>query len=322
MNIVRTCGAPRLLDRRVWPLLLFPLLAAGCAERIHPIGSGYLFEPDKDERELWTSTTAATAELAKNDKLYHDPQLTAYIERVALRVLAAPPVAFAPLKFNVFILENDTLNAAAFPNGTIVIHTAMLGRIRSEAQLAMLLGHEITHATHRHAYQRFEKEEDKQITLLIIKTAAGAAGGLISTGVSTISDLTAQAMMAGYGRDLEREADQVGLFRATQAGYDPHAAIGLWSQMLEAKGESKGLYMYASHPRMQERLESCQDLATRMPAELVGAAKDVGEDRYVRSARALIERELRQHEEQGRTDLAESTRAYLQRFSASAGPQH
>ncbi len=301
-------------------ITLLAAIVAGCSQRVDPIGPGHVYQPDDDERELWSHSREAVAEMTAKGAIYADDALRSYIEGVARRVLARPESDFAPLAFRIHILEDDSLNAAAFPTGDIVIHTAMLGRIRNEAQLALLLGHEIAHATHRHAYQRFEKEEDKQVTLMIIRAAAGAAGGLISTGVSAASGIAAGAIMAGYGRDLEREADEVGLARVEQAGYDPAAAIALWSQMLEVKGDSKGLYMYASHPRMSERLESCRQWVSSRPPPASGPARDVGAERYARAARALIERELAEHDKAGREDLAGKTREYLKQTLAQPTP--
>lgn len=293
--------------------LALPLLVACSQRNLTPIGPGSLYEPDEEERELWAAVREEVAQLEGSEDRLPNPELESYIDGVITRVLSGNRTAYQPLEFRVFIVDSDTVNAAAYPTGDIIIHKGILGRMRNEAQLAMLLGHEITHATHRHTYQRFEDAEDKRIAMTFLKIAAGFGGGIVSTAVSTVGGIATEASIAGYGRDLEREADRVGLTRVGQAGYDPQAAVQLWQQMLDASGKKSSglLYMYASHPRMQERLTTSRELSRQLPPALVNGARDVGAERYFARAWPFILDEAARHIAQSRFALAEATLTYL-----------
>lgn len=131
------------------------LLAVGCAAP-QPIGPGSVFEPDKREARLWEAARQASAALRASGALYPDENLPRYVQSVLTRVLGNHLAAYAPLEPRVYVLDSPVQNAFACPHGHIFVHTGLLGRIRNEAQLAMILGHEITHATHRHTYQEHE----------------------------------------------------------------------------------------------------------------------------------------------------------------------
>src|SRR3990170_3267566 len=138
-------------------------------------------------------------------------------------------------------MSDPTLNAFAMPNGHVYVHTGLLARLDDEAQLAMILGHEMTHVTHRHALKFNRDATNKQILYTILSVAA-------SIGV-------ALAAINGYGRDLEREADAEGMKRLVRAGYDPKEAAKVF-ELLRSEGKDRGTletFFFGSHPRSEER---------------------------------------------------------------------
>ena len=138
-------------------LLAVAISAAGCARQVHPIGQGRAYEPDEREQRLWETSRAASSQYQSSGAMYDDPELHTYVNTVMGRLLAdRGETYYLPLRPRVFILDSPSVNAFAFAHGDIFVHTGVLGRLRNEAQLAMLLGHEITHATHRHMYQELE----------------------------------------------------------------------------------------------------------------------------------------------------------------------
>ncbi len=289
------------------------MLTLGCSQRVTPIGPGYIFEPNKDERRLWQTSELQAAALAESGARYRDPELGEYIRSVLLRVIGNNPLGYAPLSLDVYVLDSSAVNAFALPDGSIFLHTAILGRIRNESQLAMLLGHEITHATHRHTHLECEHTYAQSGAAGYLAVLSSLGGANIQNIVGGLSGLIAQASVSGYSRDKEEEADKVGLTLIAQAGYDPRAGAEMFQRMLDAteKKDRGWHFLYATHPKMKDRVTSCRKLIERMPPEVLASAKEAGQDRYVAMARDLIYQEAETHVVQGKYDLAEETLKFM-----------
>ncbi len=291
-------------------LILFPL---GCASRVTPIGPGFIYEPQEDEKRLWNTTRGASSEIQKSGALYEDVQLQTYVQSVLDRLLGGHQQAYLPLTARVVVLDAPSPNAFAFPHGDIFVHKGLLGRMRNEAQLAMLLGHEITHATHRHTYQVVEHAYDSTGALAYVSVLSAAGGGNLQSAVTRVGQIMTIAAISGYNRDKEEEADRVGLTLMAQAGYDPREGAEMFARMLEATDPKRRepSLLYASHPRMKERVASCRKTAQRLPPELLAKAGEVGRDRYIDHVLPLIVEEVDRHISQGRFALAEETIQFL-----------
>lgn len=297
-----------------WALLTGLISAcAGCTSRITPIGSGADFSPDEREKRLWEVSADITASLRVPGIIYDDPELESYIQGLVERLLGREPSRYRPLRVRVFIIDSPIPNAFALPDGTIFVHSGVLGRMRDEAQLALLLGHELTHATHRHAYQALENAYAGTGTLSYLSVLSSLGGGHIQRLVSGTAAFVTQAAISGYSRRQEREADRVGLLLAASAGYDPRAAAGLWEQMLETAEprNREASFLYATHPKMKERVEDSRKLIEQLSPDLLLNAKDTGREHYVAATQSLILREVRTHIALGKFDPAARTLAFL-----------
>jgi predicted Zn-dependent protease len=102
-----------------------------------------------DEKRLWQRSEDEQEVLTQSGLIYRDDQLDDYLNQVARKL--QPPEILEHIPFRIMVIKSPYLNAFAFPNGVIYIHTGILARMDNEAQLAALLGHEMTHCTHRHA---------------------------------------------------------------------------------------------------------------------------------------------------------------------------
>ena len=166
-------------------------------------------------------------------KMVNDPALQAYVDRVGKSLVPAwvDPQQF---QFTFTLIDDPSLNAFAMPDGTVVVHSGLLAALENEAQLATVLGHEIAHATHRHGYRGYKATQSRQQWFGLGSMVAGLAlgqatdnpaAGLV-TGLGTNFGL--QAAVNGHGRDLEDEADVVGLYYMVEAGYDYMEAPEVW----------------------------------------------------------------------------------------------
>jgi len=301
--------------RRILPvpvMLILPLV--GCAPKaVSPIGPGSTFQPEEKEQRLWQVAERDSRILQSKGILREDRALDEYVNSVLARLLKPDEAAYKPLTARVYVINCPVVNAFALPNGDIFLHSAILGRIRNEAQLTMLLGHEITHSIHRHAYQEYEDAYARTATASYVSVLSTVGGGDVANMVSGLSALVTQAGISGYSRDKERESDRGGLTLMSYAGYDPAEGAKFFQNILDAadKKDLRFNALYATHPKMQQRLEVCTELAKEMLPNLPGNAKDKGTDRYIKAATPLIHADIERQIARGKYTLAESSVLFL-----------
>jgi len=285
---------------------------SGCASP-PPIGPGHAYEPDKDEVRRWQVSREIAAKLESSGKLLQNPELEAYVQSVLERALGNNLSAYLPLKPYVRILDSPHVNAMCLPHGAIYVHSAILGRMRNEAQLAMLLGHEITHATHRHGHQEMEAYHAGSGTLNYLIVLSALGGSTVQSAVKSLGPLITRAAITGYSRDKEEEADRVGLALLAQAGYDSEEGPKMFQRMLDATDpKDRGWnFLYATHPKMKNRVRDCGRSLTKLPDALQGNVREVGRDSYLAHTAPLIYDEVERHIGKGKFDLAEDTVAFM-----------
>lgn len=156
------------------------------------------------------------------------------------------------LAWRFIVLDTDGVNALAAPGGLVHITRGALSLIRSEAELAGVLGHEIMHVTEKHTIKAIQKGKMVQI---------GADETVGSAGVfNKLVDKATGVVMAGFGREEELEADLKGIVIANAVGYDPNGLKAFLTTLAErnkTSTEKQGLF--ASHPEMKERFEKLDD---------------------------------------------------------------
>jgi predicted Zn-dependent protease len=265
-------------------LLVVALVASACATRnVPPIGAGgQPFQPEADERALWARAEKEEETLLKRARVYDDPLLDEYLARIGDRLTPDSVRQAGGPGFKFGVLRDPTLNAFAMPNGRIYVHTGLLSRLDNEAQMATILGHEMTHVTHRHALSFTRDARNKQILYTVLGVAAAigvaaAAGSRARAGDpvgAAILGQTANAVLGlglqlaaiasinGYGRDLERDADRHGLDNLVRAGWDPKEAPKVF-ELLRSQAKDRGsleTFFFGSHPRLTERIETTNEL--------------------------------------------------------------
>ena len=286
----------RLRRLAAW-LVIVAVLVSACASRtVPPIGAGgQPFQPEADERALWAKAEKEEEALLKKARPYDDPLLEEYLSHIGDRLTPEEVRAAGGPGFKFGVIRDPTLNAFAMPNGKVYVHTGLLSRLDNEAQLAMILGHEMTHVTHRHALSFQRDAQNKQVlyTVLAVGASIGvaaAAGSRASKGDSIGAavigqtanailglglQLAAVAAINGYGRDLERDADDGGLQNLVNAGYDPKEAPKVF-EVLRSESKDRGsleTFFFGSHPKLTERIDTTRELvATRYAAAAASPA--------------------------------------------------
>lgn len=248
--------------KRLRTLVLLLALGGCAATDLPPVSDEAAFRVARDEKRIWLQAWQETDAIDRSGMLYEEAELEAYVNSIARRL--QPPSVYRNIPFAIRIIRDPYLNAFAFPNGMIYIHSGLLAAMESEAQLAVLVAHEMTHATHRHAVREFRHEKNEMAVAAAIRTVIGGHRG----------ELSARASVTGYARALEAEADEQGIELAVQAGYDPRDAIRFYEHLQEEirARDVPEPFFYGTHPRIQERIDSLAGLLASRYAGVSGIA--------------------------------------------------
>ena len=155
------------------------------------------------------------------------------------------------------LVDSKEVNAWCMPGGKIVVYTGLLSTTQNEAALAVVMGHEITHALAHHGNERMSQGLIQQLGGVALSVAMSNKSqetqALFSNAYGVGSNV---AVMLPFSRKQEFEADQFGLNFAAMAGYNPQEAIGLWERMeQQAASGSKPPEFLSTHPSEGNRIE-------------------------------------------------------------------
>jgi predicted Zn-dependent protease len=214
-------------------------------------------------------------EMVEKDQLYPDEEWQAYVQEVGERLLAHTEDAGEEYHF--YVLDNPAVNAMALPDGYIFINRGLIAYLRSEDELAGVIGHEIGHVVGQHARRSNRMGAFGNVLGFI---------GAIATGTGHIADLAnkaTSALRSGYGREFELEADQYGGEFLAKAGYNPRAMIDVLHVLKDHQLFSKNVRgeptvyhgLFTTHPRNDKRLhDAVQASQGKMPAMLREPERD------------------------------------------------
>jgi len=149
-----------------------------------------------------------------------------------------------PIEFRFFVVEDPEINAGSLPDGTLLINTGLLGALENEAQLAFVLSHEMAHVLQVHYRREVEETRGSRIGLTIAGVAAGAFIG--NAGVF-MAQIGIASVMNGHQRDLENQADRLGLQNVIEHGYDPREAPNFSRIIINRYGNRTTSKLWSNH---------------------------------------------------------------------------
>ncbi len=183
-----------------------------------------------------------------------DSKLNAYIDKVGNRVLSSTEAGKSPFKFEFYLLaDNKTVNAFALPGGQVFITMGLYKLLKSEGQLAGVLGHEIGHVINRHGSEHMAKHE---LTQQLVQATQVASGGYDQ---GMIAQYVGQMVNLKYGRDDEIESDKYGVKYLVESGYKPEAMIEVMEILNDASGKNKSPEFLSSHPNPENRIQKIKE---------------------------------------------------------------
>jgi Zn-dependent protease with chaperone function len=165
------------------------------------------------------------------------------------------PPYVSPDDVRVYVIENDEWNAFAMGNYSVYVYSGLL-RDMDDDEVAIVLGHELVHATHEHSRKQAKKSMWIQLAALGALSATSAIDDDTKRALLQVAaGLAASAWTNGYGRDLEDQADRVGLRYAYEAGYDVTRGPALWDRFAKKYGNgSKAVsFFFSDHSQSAAR---------------------------------------------------------------------
>jgi len=213
------------------------------------------FLPDEQVAKMGE---AAYAEMRKKEPIAPDDAVTRYVECVARAVTAVVPKPKDGKNWDVTVFEADQVNAFALPGGNIGVYKGMLKAARTPAQLAAVIGHEISHVQAEHANARLSTQYAADAGLTLLAVLAGKKEGDNRQAMALLGLGVQVGVLLPFNRAQESEADVLGLQYMAKAGFDPRGAVELWQNM-EKIGGAKPPPFLSTHPADEKRIKTLNE---------------------------------------------------------------
>ena len=256
--------------RLVWPgalmlLAAFALFLSGCTT--NPVTGRSQLMLVSESAAISASRQAYVEMLAparEEGRIDSDPQTKQRVQRITERVVAQavkyrPETAEWDWEMSV-IDDPDTINAFAMAGGKMAIYTGIIDQLElDDDELAQIIGHEIAHALSAHSAEKMSVALASNLALATY-AATGDRSGAALTGASLAALV---AVQLPNSRQMEAEADRIGIELAARAGYRPEAAARLWGKMAEKAGARQPVFL-STHPAPASRQRDLAALASQM----------------------------------------------------------
>lgn len=200
------------------------------------------------------------------------------VERVGRRLAA---VAGKPdYKWEFAVVESNEVNAFCLPGGKIVFYTGIMPMFENEAELAVVMGHEIAHAVLRHGGERMSQAMAANVVGSILG-ALTEKDGKRELYMAAFGGITTVGLILPYSRKHEYEADETGTLFTAKAGYAPDAAVSFWQKMMKQGGARPPEFL-STHPADAKRVEYLRKIMPRMKQVYSAAAEKHGDGEALR----------------------------------------
>jgi predicted Zn-dependent protease len=200
------------------------------------------------------------ADASKQSALNTDPVLTGRVRAIAARIESHTAVFRhdAPgWKWEVNVINSKQLNAFCMPGGKIAFYSGLINGLNlSDEEIAVVMGHEISHALREHSREQVSQAIAAQTAIGVGAALLGLGGGSADLANSAYKALLATR----FSRVDENEADRMGLELTARAGYDPRAGVSLWQKMMKANQGGRAPEFLSTHPSEASRVKQIESL--------------------------------------------------------------
>ncbi|RYG43230.1 hypothetical protein EON79_17385 [bacterium] len=213
------------------------------------------FKPGKGQQV--TLGRQAAQEIRQKEKVLpdSDPRVQT-VRRVGRKLLAGMNLSKEPWQFSFDVVESKEINAFALPGGPVFFYTGILDRMKTEDEIAGVMGHEMTHVLREHWAYAVRDQQKKQ-GLLALGAVFGAPSGILQ-GASLLSSMTDLS----FSRNHESQADEGGFNLMSKTGYNPEGMVDVF-RMLSSLGGRNGPEFLSTHPDPGNRVKRLQSFVDK-----------------------------------------------------------
>jgi len=207
------------------------------------------------------------AQVRKQMTVIKDPVLSEYVSRVGKRLVSAQEAQESGFPFTFEVVADPSINAFALPGGPMFINTGLLRAVDNEAQLAGVMGHEMSHVILRHGTNQASKTKLIELPAVLASQMSGASmmGQLAQLGIG----LGANSVLLKFSRTAESQADLMGSHLMAESGYNP-IEMARFFEKLNAEGGQRAPQFLSDHPNPENRQKAIEEEITRLPQQSYG----------------------------------------------------
>lgn len=268
-------------------LLIALLVLASCATNPVTGKSDFVLMSEDKEKSLGRELHE---KILRQKGAYDDPELQAYVQRIGSSLASVSHRQ--DLNYQFTVVDGPQVNAFALPGGYIYIERGLLAYLNSEAELAAVLGHELGHVTARHSVRQHSASTTTQVLTSVLASTAGVYGA------QDVANIASTALVRGYGREHELEADRLGAQYLARAGYDPASMLKVIRVLKDQElydvrrareeGREPQAYhgLFSTHPDNDQRLKEV--IAAADQHRQSGTTRPDGRDVYLQHIDGLV----------------------------------
>ncbi len=157
-------------------------------------------------------------------------------------------------KWEFNLIQSKEVNAWCMPGGKVAVYSGILPITKTDAGLATVMGHEIAHAIAKHSAEQMSQQLAAQAGGSVVGAAVGNQSQTTQAVVSQLYGVGGQLTLLKYSRNMESEADRLGLTFMAMAGYDPNEAVSFWERMAAQNNGSAPPEFLSTHPADATRI--------------------------------------------------------------------
>lgn len=209
----------------------------------------------------------AAQKVLQQSQVVQNQFLQDYVNRIGQRLASAPEARDSGFHFTFTVINDPSVNAFALPGGPMFINTGLLKDVENEAQLAGVMGHEMSHVILRHGTNQASKANLIQLPAMLAGLIGGHSmlGQLAALGVG----LGANSVLLRFSRTDESEADALGSHLMSEAGYNP-IEMARFFEKLQASGGARGPQFLSDHPNPGNREKAIEEEVRTLPRRQYG----------------------------------------------------
>jgi len=249
--------------KKIIPVICFFLILLSVSCAVNPVTGKRELSLISEEGEI-SLGKETDVEIREQYGIYDDPALLAYVQRIGQTM--THHTHRPHLTYHFAVLDTPVVNAFAVPGGYVYVTRGILALMSSEAELAVVLGHELGHVNARHSMAKLG-----QLMLVQVGLAVGRAISETFAKITGVASIGIQLLFLKFSRDDEREADALGVEYSRKGGYNPSEMVSFFAS-LEGLGDlSEGHSLpgfLSTHPLTKERIQNTKSMLTESDLQL------------------------------------------------------